>query len=76
MATSASLDLIGRLLSVCDSREELKLLCWTGCVVLWIHYRWCEADREHRQHARDLERLAWENRRLIGFNGGKVATAT
>ena len=59
-------------------------LITAGCVVLWIHQRWREADRtllrlrlrEHRQHAKDLERLAWEYRRLIGFNGGKVATAT
>lgn len=59
-------------------------LITAGCVVLWIHQRWREADRtllrlrlrEHRQNAKDLERVAWENRRLIGFNGGKVATAT
>ena len=59
-------------------------LITAGCVVLWIHQRWREADRtllrlrlrERRQHAKDLERLAWENRRVIGFDVGNVPAAT
>jgi hypothetical protein len=54
----------------------------TDCVVLRVRRRWREEHkarvplhwRQRRRHAEELQRIAWENRRLIWFNGGPAPT--
>ncbi len=55
-----------------------------GWAILWMNRRWREEDKararlqwsQRQQHAEDLQRINWENRRLIGFNNRTAPCAS